>query len=223
MLSFYNIEGTEGAAILGKRLRDELSAGKRVLWLVCGGSSIPRAVEAMLDVPKELHAGLTIALTDERYGPVGHEDSNWLQLSAAGFEPGDARIIPTLQPDLSLAETAAAYAAAIEEALGNADIVIAMFGIGADGHIAGMLPGSPAVTEQALASGYDAGPFQRITLTPPALRRIAAAYAFVYGDAKRQALETLQQQTLPLATQPAQILKELPEAYIFNDQLGDTL
>jgi len=52
-----------------------------VLWLVPGGSNIPIAVEAMDMIRKEMSGlslkYLTITLSDERYGSVGHKDSNW--------------------------------------------------------------------------------------------------------------------------------------------------
>jgi len=219
----YEPKAENGVAKLSERLNQELKRGKKVLWLVCGGSSIPLEVRAMAQVPQELQHNLTLALTDERYGEFGHPDSNWQQLDEAGFQPGDATSIPTLVPHLSLVETCETYEHNIATALAGADIVIAQFGIGADGHIAGALPDSPAITEDRLVAGYDAGNFTRVTLTPPALRQITVAYAFVYGDAKRETLQNLQDKNLPLKKQPAQILKQLPETYIYNDVLKKDL
>lgn len=222
MLQFcYEPNALKAAGKLSERLNSELARGKKVLWLVCGGSNIPLEVEIMRHIPVNLQSQLTLALTDERYGEFDHPDSNWRQLHEAGFEAGDAQIIPTLAPNLSLEETVENYEHNIVQALAEADFVIAQFGIGADGHIAGTLPRSPAITNNTLVIVYDAGQFTRITLTPSALRKIDVAFAFVYGESKLLTLQNLQTKALPLGEQPAQILKELPEVYVYNDQIGD--
>src|ERR1044072_2234058 len=151
MVFCYEPDANKAAWQLSERLNRELADGKHVLWLVCCGSSIALETDVMRRVPADLQQLLTVALTDERYGNVDHPDSNWRQLHEAGFEPGKAKIIPTLVPNLSLAETVEAYQQAIEPALENAEITIATFGIGADGHIAGALPHSPAVSSNELA------------------------------------------------------------------------
>jgi 6-phosphogluconolactonase/glucosamine-6-phosphate isomerase/deaminase len=62
--------------------------------------------------------------------------------------------------------------------------------------------------------------YQRLTLTPQALARLDEAVVYARGNAKRKALENLSQD-LPLAEQPAQILKRIPKVLIFNDVEGD--
>lgn len=222
MLQFFNEPDARRAAkSVAERLQHELEASKQVLWLVCGGSNIPLIVEVMNDLPAERKNQLTIMLTDERYGEPGHAHSNWYQLDQAGFQAGQAHIIPTLVPDLSLEETCKQYEQRVAEAFTAADTVIAQFGLGADGHIAGILPHSPAVTEAKLVEGYNAGELTRITITPPAIRQINAAYALVYGETKHDAVARLRDENLPLEEQPAQILKELHESYVYTDQAGD--
>ncbi len=213
-------ELADGVAPLRDRLARDLSGGKHVLWLVPGGSNIPLTVAVMAQLPDTLTAGLTIMLTDERYGAVGHPDSNVHQLNEAGFLPKQAVVIPVLRAGLSLKETCKHYAADFTDATSRADTIIGQFGMGSDGHIAGILPGSPAVSSADLTAGYEAPGFTRITLTPKALSQLVAAYVFVFGDSKHQALDTLQSGALSLEAQPAQILKQLPEAYIYNDHIG---
>jgi 6-phosphogluconolactonase len=213
---------TEGDAPLSDRLQAELEAGKNVLWLVPGGSNIPLSAEVMRQIPDELTHRLTIYLTDERYGEVDHPDSNTRQLREAGFDPKDARMVHVLAPGLGLEETAEQYALSIAAAFEVADIVIAQIGMGPDGHICGILPGSPAVTSDQLAVGYKTETFTRITLTPRALiEHVDAAYVYAFGEAKLPALENLLGKELPLDEQPAQLLKQLPEAYVYNDQLAN--
>lgn len=178
----------------------------------------------MAGIPPELCSNLTLLLMDERYGPIGHPDSNWQALQDAGFVPGQATALQVLQPHLDAAETARHFEADAQELLNGAAVVIGQIGIGADGHIAGILPDSAAAREEsALVCAYESEPYSRITMTFPALRRIDAAYVFAFGETKRKALEQLQDASLPLVQQPAQLLKELPEVYIYNDQIGESI
>lgn len=211
----------KGTQQLVDSLSDALALHSRVLWLVPGGSNIPIAADAMRLLPTDLTAKLHIMLTDERYGAVDHADSNLRQLREAGFDAKHAAFIPTLEPGLSLQETAATYGKNFEREANEAGYIIAQFGIGSDGHIAGILPQSTASTSEELAVGYHTEQFDRITLTFPALKRIDEAYAFVYGETKKSALEQLQNTNTPLAEQPAQILRVIPEATIYNDCIAE--
>ena len=209
---------------LQARLITELTAGKKVLWLVSGGSNIDASVVVMANIEPALQSNLTIMLSDERYGLVAHPDSNFQQLQTKGFTVSGATLLPTLQPGLSLDETAAAYSIVIQQQFSKAEIIISQLGIGADGHIAGILPESLATNSpDALVVGYQSDPFERITCTFRALQAIDANYSLVYGVDKKDALTRLQQTEVALADQPSQILKQLPEAYVYNDQVGDTL
>jgi 6-phosphogluconolactonase/glucosamine-6-phosphate isomerase/deaminase len=213
----------DGVADLTERLVRELAANRQVLWLTSGGSNLPASVQVMSNIPPNLQSRLTVMLADERYGAVGHDQSNWARLMAAGFQAETAKLLPVLQDGLSLEQTIDRYGQLAEQAFNDNQVVIAQLGIGEDGHIAGILPGSPAAAETtALVAGYQAQSLTRLTLTFPALKRINTAYAFAFGNTKRQALAELQSQTTALDRQPAQILKQLPEAYVYNDQVGDT-
>lgn len=209
----------KGAAPLSERLIKELEAGKNVLWLVPGGSNIPLSVEVMNRLPEDLTNRLSVYLTDERYGPIDHPDSNSRQLADAGFKHKKARVSFILAHELSLEETSEQYALSISAAFAAADIVVAQMGMGPDGHICGALPGTPAASSDKLVVGYVTDTFTRITLTPKALKEhVDAAYVYAFGEAKKQALGNLLQE-IPLDEQPAQILKSLPEAYVYNDQI----
>lgn len=210
----------EGIKALSAHLTKQLTAGKSTLWLVPGGSNIPFVVEVMSNVPDDLTKKLTIMLTDERYGPIGHADSNAQQLQKAGFQPKHAKFLPALTGD-PLEETANKYDAIAGKQFAKNEAVVGQFGIGPDGHIAGILPKSPATTALGeLAVGYEAADYTRITLTFPALRYLDTAFAFVYGGVKRLPLQQLHDTDMSLAEQPAQVLKAIPTAYVYNDQIG---
>jgi len=212
----------DGATSLSRRLLQALSDGKRVLWLTSGGSNTIISVGIMDSISAELSRQLSIMPVDERYGKVGHSNSNWAQLMHAGLKPKAARTLPVLQPGLSFEETVQYYEQMATRAFDDADTVIAQLGIGQDGHIAGILPNSEATKEQtALVVGYQGQPYDRLTLTFPALKRVTTLYVFAFGANKHQALLSFKRDNLALDEQPAQILKQLPEVYVYNDQIEE--
>ncbi|PIZ63891.1 hypothetical protein COY17_00040 [Candidatus Saccharibacteria bacterium CG_4_10_14_0_2_um_filter_52_9] len=212
----------DGVAALAERLGRELGEGRRVLWLVSGGSNITASAQIATTLSPDLSRNLSVMLVDERYGSVGHADSNWAQLMEAGFDAGQASLLPILEAGLDFDQTVERFGLLANKAFDKHDLVIAQLGIGDDGHIAGILPDSPATSEQqSLVAGFKTPSLQRLTLTFPALRQIDVAYAFAFGEPKLAALTALKTQSLSLAEQPSQILKELPEAYLYSDQIGD--
>ncbi|MBC7546623.1 6-phosphogluconolactonase [Candidatus Saccharibacteria bacterium] len=212
-----------GASALRTRLTTELDAKRRVLWLVSGGSNIEISVAVMNELTNEQSKLLSVLLTDERHGVVNHSDSNGAQLLAAGFDHKLATLIPVLVGDRDLETTRRSYDHDAIASFAAAEIVIGQFGIGADGHIAGILPESSAVHSPEFVAAYKTEQYDRLTLTSHAIKRLSVAYVFAYGTDKFVALERLLNETIPYAEQPSQILKELPEVYIFNDQIGESL
>lgn len=213
-------DSIRGTVDLTKRLTDELTAGKRVLWLVTGGSNIPAAVEIMEHIPTPLTNLLSITLTDERYGEPGHDNSNWQQLIAAGFQGKEAVLLPVLISGASLEQVTQKYDELLAKQLANCDVAVGLFGMGADGHIAGILPGTKSTKASGLAFGYETKEFTRVTITFAAFEQLNAAYVLAFSKAKLPALTDLAK-NVSLNEQPAQILKKLPEAYVYNDQVGD--
>ena len=222
MLTFHKAaEATDAVDILKKRLIQALSTNQHVLWLVSGGSNVPLSLKVMNELPIEITTNLTIVLVDERYGEYNHPDSNMFQLESVGFDSKNATVIPILTPEnLTLDATCEKYNQAVSKAFDRADITIGQLGLGDDGHIAGILPVSSAITSKDLVACYQAEKYTRITLTPLALKHIDVAYVFAYGKSKYKALSELRDKTLSVEIQPAQILKQLMECHVYNDQIG---
>ena len=108
MKFIHAVDSSTGIHDLSDRLIAELKQDKKVLWLICGGSNIAPAVEIMKKIranvsPDQL-TNLTVSQTDERYGPVGHPDSNWKQMQDAGFDFEGIKTLPVLR-GLLLEET----------------------------------------------------------------------------------------------------------------------
>lgn len=205
---------------LAERLQHELEAGKQVLWVVSGGSNIglsARIMQYLENIAIKHLDQLHCILSDERYGVPGHVDSNWQQFKNVGFMIPGLDFPPVLMPDITMDDTCQLYSETVIKAMDASDVIVAQLGLGGDGHIAGILPHSAAITDEKPIVGYDAGTYQRITMTPPLLRRVDAAYSYAYGETKHRALARLRDENIGLGDQPAQILKQLPEAFVFSD------
>lgn len=218
-LRFIKITDTDQVAkYLCTRISEALVKGQKVLWLVPGGSSIKIAIRVSQWLKGNDLSNLTVALTDERYGEVGHVDSNWQQLSDGGFDLPGADMQPVLTGK-DMESTVSQYGQLLKRLFDVTDFKIGFFGVGPDGHTAGILPGSSAIESQEMAAGYDAGNFKRVTMTTKAIQRLDEAVVYASGSEKLEALDNLER-TLTLQEQPAQILKTVNMLRIYNDQKG---
>jgi 6-phosphogluconolactonase/glucosamine-6-phosphate isomerase/deaminase len=210
---------------IAKAICDGLFAQKRVLWLVSGGSNTGAEKDIMDMVSRHASprlGGLAILPIDERFGESGHKDSNIQQLRDAGLNPGAATVVDILIHNLPFEQTVSFYNDVAATALANADIIIGQFGMGADGHIAGIKPNSPATElDDATVAGYEWEDYTRLTLTAAALRQVTVGFLLAYGADKRKALLALRRHTTAFAKLPAVLLSELPEVYVYNDQIGN--
>ncbi len=217
-----NIVKTSSTDLAIERLANILNAAiylhKFIAWFVSGGSAIPIAVE----VQKRLKStdGLMILQADERFGPIDHPDSNWLKLKQAGFDPNKGTCYPVLRGK-DLNHTTADYNLAVQAALAKSNFNIALLGIGPDGHTAGIMPHSQAVVSPNYVYGYEWADFKRITVTPHVFSKLHTAVVYAMGDNKRHALEELQQDNSSVGSEPAQVLKEVEDVWLYNDQIGE--
>jgi len=210
---------------LGVKLADALTSAlqtyDRVIWLVSGGSNIAISVDAARLLDDELTRKLVIMQTDERYVALDSNDCNWHQLQNAGFDTKQATTFPMLIEGESRDETATRYNETVLREFIAADYIIGQFGVGSDGHIAGIKPDSVASTSDALVCGYQGEDFERVTLTFPALQQVDEALAFVFGEAKRPILKQLLGDIPSLAEFPAGVLRTTPISTVYNDQIED--
>jgi 6-phosphogluconolactonase/glucosamine-6-phosphate isomerase/deaminase len=203
------------ADFISSSILKQLKSNKRVLFFVTGGSSIAVCVKISEIIKKSSHHNLTIMLTDERYGPINHPDSNWYKLIEAGFSLPEARLIPILTGDTHDITTKK-FNIILNQEFENAEYKIGLFGVGIDGHTAGILPETIAVNSPNLASGYNTSTFSRITITPLAIEKLDEAIVWIQGKTKWQILKDLEND-INIAKQPAQILKKVPLLTIFTD------
>lgn len=221
-LKFINDRDTVQAAAtyLEETIRRRLQDSESVLWIVSGGSNIAVAVAAAAQL-RDIDSGtLTIMLAHERFGPVGHPDSNWQQLIEAGFDLPHAQLLPTLSGH-HLHETMTDYQTHLSDQFLLSSYKIGLFGMGADGHTAGILPGSEAAGSNELVSGYEGPDATRITMTPQAIKQLDEVVLVACGEAKWPQLARLAE-SLPEIEQPVQALKLAASLRIYSDQTDMT-
>lgn len=204
------------ATYLAETISTHLDAGEHVLWLVSGGSGVQVGIRAAQLLAGRDLGTLHVTLTDERYGPVGHADENWQQLLVGGFAlPGADLYRPLIGQDRGA--TTQALGNWLDEQFMQADYRIGLFGVGSDGHTAGIKPGSPAQVATTTAAEFTGEDFERITMTFPAIERLDEVVLQAFGSAKSVVLGQLLYEDLPLDKQPAQVLKRVPRCTLFTD------
>lgn len=186
------------------------AAGAIADWLAAGlaendhagfvatGGSTPGPVYDLLATLPLPWDQISVTLSDERWVPPTSPDSNERQLRERLLvgAAAAARFVP-LWSDAATAEDAAEAAEAALDDLFPADVVL--LGMGEDGHIASLFPGSPALEEGldpfggslviAVPAGDPAPAVERLTLTLYALGQAWLTIVLIRGEAKRRILE----------------------------------
>jgi 6-phosphogluconolactonase len=153
---------------------------------------------------------------DERHVPPTHPDSNYRMAHASllAHVPIAASRIHRMRGELlDPADAAAAYEGEVRAALdadpdGRFDLVL--LGMGDDGHIASLFPGSPLLHG---APGWVAAPWvpaleaYRLTLTPRTLLGARAIAVLVTGKAKAETVREVIEGPLDDQRLPAQCLR----------------
>jgi len=199
-----------------KAIKNHLSKGERVLWLLSGGSSIAIAVEASKRLKLSNLSNLFVSLVDERYGLIGHQDENWQQLIDAGFNLPSANLYrPLIGKDIE--PTRAGFNDWLSDQITMADYKIGIFGIGIDGHTAGIKPHSSAVLSANLVAFFKGDDFPRLTITFLAIKQLDEAIVLALGKDKISVIQSLLNNNLPLDEQPSQILKSIPCVTLYTN------
>lgn len=210
------------AEAVAESILKQLSHGKRVLWLLSGGSGIEIATIAAEKLQGSDLSNLSVTMTDERYGPVAHADENWQQILDSGFTLPDAELYrPLIGTDR--AKTTSELAKWLDKKLKSTDYIIGIFGIGADGHTAGIKPDSPAVNSPDLVSSFTGDDFERITITFNMIKKVDEVVVQASGQGKREILANLLNDMRPLNQQPAQILKTVRDVTFYSDNKREDL
>jgi 6-phosphogluconolactonase len=185
----------------------QTAAGSASLVLTGGGIGIA-VLRAVANTPASSAVdwrGMDVYWGDERFLPGGHPERNETQARESLLDKVDvdpSRVYPMGASDGPWGNDPDAAANAYEELLLNRrrpedrgpapSFDICLLGIGEEGHVASVFPGSPAVyeTERAVIGvrGSPKPPPTRISLTLPAIRCAAEVWLIVSGLGKAAAV-----------------------------------
>jgi 6-phosphogluconolactonase/glucosamine-6-phosphate isomerase/deaminase len=202
---------------LAASLLAHLDADERVLLLLSGGSGIAIALALSHQLAgHDLHS-LVITLTDERYGKVGHEHENWQQLLNAGFSaPGAKLYRPLKQHDR--ATTTKKFDVWLKAQMSLADYRVGIFGLGSDGHTAGIKPHSNAVSAGGYVTAFDGEDYERITITFQAINQLDEAVIQASGTDKVAVIKQLFHSKAGFNDFPAAFLRKVPVSTLYTNQ-----
>lgn len=211
------IDSTQQVAVaLARIITKACEQGQNVLWLTCGGSNVGTAVLASQLIPYQLKPLITLTLTDERYGPVRHANSNWQQLIESNFLFGGMQQLPILRQNLTVDETTVEFERNLRHAFIANNYFVGLYGVGNNGLVAGIMPGSFVCSEQdRLVTHYEASPFHYITTTPPVFSRLNVAMLYGQGPSKYQVMHALNQQA-EVRYLPAELIKSAQQYFIYH-------
>jgi 6-phosphogluconolactonase len=178
--------------------------------LCLAGGNTPRATyEALAQAHGVDWPRVAIYFGDERAVPPDHPDSNYRLARAALLDhvPIPVESIHRMRAEAPDRDAAAReYAALLPE---RVDVLI--LGVGEDGHTASLFPGSPALREAArlvLPVSGPKPPFERMTLTPPALARGRTILVLAAGAGKADAVATALEGEIDVDRCPSQLVRD---------------
>jgi 6-phosphogluconolactonase/glucosamine-6-phosphate isomerase/deaminase len=214
--TYSNTPTVDAGDAVARHIAEHLKRGEKVLWLLSGGSGRNVVLQAAKQLKSVDLSNLFVSMSDERYGLVGHHDENWQLLLNEGLSlPGATMYRPLQGKDR--AQTTFEFNAWLRAQIELSDYRIAIFGIGPDGHTAGIKPGSPAVTSTDFVAAFSGNDFERITMTPVAIVLMDTAIVQASGEDKIALLHQLFSTSLPIADQPAQLLKLIPDTTLYTN------
>jgi 6-phosphogluconolactonase len=153
-----------------------------------GGDTARRCYELLATVDVEWGVA-EVFFGDERWVPLHDPDSNEGMARLAFLDEVEPLVVHSLHGARPTVDEAAdAYDQLIA---GHPPIEVLHLGLGPDGHIASLFPGSAALDERdrlVVATGDDRHPHPRLTFTFPAIARARTVVFTVSGSDKREAL-----------------------------------
>lgn len=204
----------DAGADLVQRLAADAAAHHRRFSIALAGGGTPKLLYETLSGDPWRHRidwdRWQVYFGDERACPPDDEASNYRMARESLLDrvPLDAARIHRMEAELpDLDGAARAYSVLLEATLpagpsGAPRIDCVLLGLGENGHTASLFPGTEAleVTDRWATRGRaDYAPYDRITLTYPAINAAAHIAFLVTGDAKRAALRATAAGNTPAA------------------------
>lgn len=229
------IEIVADAAALARRIAGviaaRISSAPSAFSLCLSGGTTPRRAYELLAADRSLSLsgwhGVHMFWGDERFVPPTHQDSNFRMAREAllSHVPVPAANVHPIPTDCaSPQEAATLYEVTLKSFYGGKVIDpqkplfdVTLLGLGEDGHIASLFPGSKALDERTswVTAVVGAKPQARVSLTFPALEASREILFMVSGGQKKDALARVlaNDQSLPAAR-----LSTRGTIYVFADE-----
>jgi 6-phosphogluconolactonase len=200
-------ETREEAAIaaarrIGEALLRRLD-GQGAASLVVSGGTSPAGVFDELAKTTLNWPGVHVILSDERWVPPEHEDSNekLVRETLLAGEAQDASLLPVYRPDVTIEERCSEISEELLQA--PFPFACALLGMGEDGHFASLFPDAENLQEGLDVDSRQlcipvqtaASPHPRVSLTLSALSRSDEIVLLIFGDAKRDVYEAARTST----------------------------
>jgi 6-phosphogluconolactonase len=186
------------AEALARRLEGQGEAS-----LVVSGGTSPAGVFAELAKTALSWSGVHVILSDERWVPPDHEDSNekLVRETLLAGEATSATLLPVFRQGATIEERCSEINE--ELLLAPFPFACALLGMGEDGHFASLFPDAENLQEGldvdsrqlCIPVQTTASPHPRVSLTLSALSRSDEIVLLIFGDAKRDVYEAARTST----------------------------
>ena len=154
--------------------------------MLTGGASASKLYGCWAAMPEfAALRGVTFYFGDERCVAPDHPESNYGMTRRALFAngvPPSCRVERIEADDVDSEDAASRYAALLP-----ASIDVLLLGVGEDGHVASLFPGSASLGERSRAVIHTVGPkppIERLTITPPVIEEARRIFVLAPGEGK---------------------------------------
>ena len=205
---------------------EQARSERGVAHVALSGGGTPELTYRLLGQDPEALRATELWFADERCVPPDDPESNYRLVAETLLRPAGiaAELVHRMQGEIGPAGGAEQYEGELRRRLqdGSGELLpldLVVLGIGPDGHVASLFPGSATLAEErALCLGVEDSPKpppERITLTLPVLRAARGCLLVATGASKADALAAMLGE--PTASVPASLLRRERLTVITDD------
>jgi 6-phosphogluconolactonase len=206
------------ASLIDKEIRLACKKGYRAKVMLTGGGAAAKLYEAWSCQPSfKTLSGINFYLSDERFVPNYHVDSNSKMIKESLFANGLPNDCNFYEINCSQGADPIKSASDYEDLLPNI-IDILILTLGDDGHIASLFPGDPVFFEskrRVVSIGRPSGQLSRISITPLVIKNSKFVFILAPGLAKRQMANKIIKSPNEVISMPATLA--LQGTWIFDN------
>ena len=206
----------EASSCLSNLLISEINKSKQDTFSIgLSGGSTPKITYSLLRSDIKDLSKIIFWTVDERWVSKDNDSSNQKLVNSI-FSDSEARILEVEYSGVSADEDAKKYSSKITDNIKSFDTVI--LGIGEDGHIASLFPGTDAVNEKSalyVSNEVNILSKWRVTATFQLLKEVKNVYLLVTGKSKNEIVKTIRNN----GNTPAnKLINERNQTFLITDQ-----